>query len=260
MHGLWQGRIALRDGQSRLVASNHRAPLKVAKAFAAASGEVSIIVMDSSPGLFHGDVQEMHVTVEEGASVRLTTQSACKVHPTPSLDDGVVRQAFHVAREGWLEYFPESVIPFRNTRFHSTTDVYMERDGQALMGDILSPGRVGHGERFAYASVWTKFRVYWDGVLTAVDTLRMQPDVVDCERMFGGHTHMGTMWALSSKVTDGDLGWVRDLMAEHPVYGGCSLLTNQGCVIRWLGGSAWEVQAVMQQLRTLMRDRLRTHA
>jgi urease accessory protein len=112
-------------------------------------------VINSTAGLFSGDRLRSFVQVARGARLHLTTPSASRVH---TMQDGWagVEQVFHVAAGGWLEYSPAPLIPQRDCRYRQVTRVDIETGGEGFFLETLSPGRVAHGEAFAFAELdWT---------------------------------------------------------------------------------------------------------
>ena len=91
------------------------------------------------------------MAVEPRAAVLLTTPSASRVFcmhadspPAASL------QRFSVASGAWLEVLPEPLVPHRGSRFHQRTVLDGERGGAAFYADLLFPGRIAHGETWAW--------------------------------------------------------------------------------------------------------------
>lgn len=248
VYGLWRGQVSHIQGENILTRSLHRSPLKTARPFRGEAGELILYLMDASPGLFNGDIQEIDGTVERNAWLYLTNQASCKLQPSPQPAVSRQLQRFRVEEGGILEYFPEPVVPYREARHRGETVLHMHAGGQAFIGEILTPGRVGRGERFLYEQVESRISVYWDGEWTVWDSLCLSPGSgTDVRAMLGGYTHIGTLWVLSKQVHASLVRDVQDLLhsATGSVYAGASLLPKNGMVIRLLGNSVHELQTWM---------------
>lgn len=257
-HGRWRAEIQCHSGRSVLVQSEQVYPLKVAKPFRGSSGELMIYLMDCSPGLFGGDSQHLECYLKPGASLYLTTQSACKLHPSPSRNCSRQVQTFHVQAEALLEYFPEPLLPLAGAIHKGDTEIWLTHGAQAIIGEVISAGRVGRGEQFQYRRLVSRFSVYWEGRLTVFDALQLEPSRWDPTRnTFAGYTHLATLWLLSERAGEEEIAALRGLFSSPywngRIYAGCSRLSYGGIVLRALGLSAWELQDLLYQCWTLLR-------
>lgn len=260
VHGLWRGTIEFRGGRSTLTRSFHQSPLKVAKPFTGERGELLLYLMDSSPGIFNGDVQEIECTLEKGANLYLTNQSSCKLHPSPDMVESCQIQRFHVKEGAVLEYFPEPLVPFNGANYLGEIIVNMKESGHAIIGEVLTPGRAGRGELFQYKKMASQFSVYWGGKWAVWDSLLLEPGHWNSLKgILEGYTHIGTLWVLSEKISRDHVQMMQEFLKpcrEDSIYAGASLLSFNGLVIRMLGHSVWSVQQLMHECWDLMRREL----
>lgn len=198
--GRWKGTVGYVEGRNVLLDSRHQSPLKVAKPFTGTHGELQILLMDASPGLFNGDRQEICVELEKESRLFLTNQSSCKLHPSRIQARSRQRQMFICREDSFLEYMPEPVIPYRGADHEMITEIHLEQGAQAMIGEILAPGRTGYGETFAYERVRSSFSVYWDGTWTVWDSMRFEPRRWGKGRApFGEYAYFGSFWILSER-------------------------------------------------------------
>jgi urease accessory protein len=214
--------------------------------------------MDASPGLFNGDVQEIDCTLEEGAHLFLTNQSSCKLHPSTRDDPSHQIQRFAVKEGALLEYFPEPIVPYAGSSHYGETIIFMETGAEAIIGEIITPGRIGREERFHYTKLSSQFSVYWNGKWTVWDSLCLQPEKwVSMKGIFDQYTHLATLWVLSERVTKDHVDSFRGLLKqESTAYHGVSLLPANGMVIRLLGNSVWHLQQLLTKCWDLVRQDL----
>jgi urease accessory protein len=252
--------VGVKGGRSVLTYSFHQSPLKVAKPFTGEKGELLLYLMDSSPGLFNGDTQEIECVLEKGANLFLTNQSSCKLHPSAVHLDIRQIQRFQLQEGAVLEYFPEPLIPYKDAAYRGETVIHMEAGSHAFIAEVISPGRAGRGELFQYKKIASQFSVYWGDTWTVWDSLLLEPSrLTSPHEMLNGYTHIGTLWVLSEQINNDHVELMnRYLVSQDPVtvYAGCSLLPCNGLVIRLLGYSAWKLQSIMKEGWDLIRREL----
>ncbi|MDI3257882.1 MAG: urease accessory protein UreD [Kyrpidia sp.] len=258
VQGMWRAAAAVRRGRTVLVDTYQQTPLKVAKPFYAEDGTMVIYLMDASPGLLGGDRYEIACTLGSGARLFLTTPSSCRLHPGSGGEESVLIQRFRVERDAVLEYFPEPIVPFAGSRHRGETVLELAPGATALVGEVVTPGRLGMGEVFAFAELRLQTSVYWAGAWTAWDSLWIEPGRGRSALGWGEFTHMATLWVLSGTVGDEEMGRLRELASpgDGEFYGGVSRLMYGGCVLRVLGRSAWSLQTLLYRGREVLRPRL----
>lgn len=269
MHSRWQGEIDYINEKNVLSYSAHQAPLKITRPFKGPSGEMIIYLMESSPGLFGGDVQELDCTVGENAHLLLTTQSSCKLHPGMGGTTSGQSNLFRIGKDAVLEYFPGLLVPYKDVRYRGITSVHMEQGAQLFMSDMLTPGRAGFGERFEYEMLHSELSIYWGDRLVVWDSLRLEPLRFSPESVLGGYSHFGSFWCLSEAVRAEHVDAVRQVLdrylnvktssgggAGQRVYGGVSLLEANGLVVRCLGYSGAELEALFHVIWSELRPLL----
>ncbi|MFN0125105.1 MAG: urease accessory protein UreD [Verrucomicrobiales bacterium] len=162
-------------GQTYLRDQSFRAPLHLSKPHREADALV-INVVSPTAGLFDGDEVDLALTVEPGARVVLTTPSACRIHRARGERPAVMRQEITVRAGGFAEYFPEPVIPQSGARYHQETTLRVDPGGTLLFFEWLTPGRVAHGELFAYAALQWHTDLWIGESLAARERYTLRPD------------------------------------------------------------------------------------
>lgn len=251
--GEWQGRISRKEQGNVLADSFHRQPLKVAKPFRGKSGELIIYLMDGSPGLFNGDEQHISCVLEPDTHLYLTNQSSCKCYDSSSYGASRQQVTFDLKQNSVLEYWPEPLVPFQGSCFEGKMLLRLEHGAQAIVGDILTPGRIGRGELFQYERIWNQFIVEWDGTRAVWDSMLLEPGAGSLQEngWFGDYSHLGTLWILSEQRIDDIVQEIRCILQEQEdiaadIYAGVSMLSRGGCVIRLLGRTVRRIQQVLK--------------
>jgi len=144
-------RAAIREnGRTVLAAQAFRAPFHLSKPYWDAEARVLLVqVVNPTAGILSGDRLESEISVLPEAALMVTTPSASRVF---QMRDGSAecRQHFTVAPGGWLEVAPEPLVPHRGSRYKQMTTVDVAAKGALFFVDQLMPGRVGHGETWAW--------------------------------------------------------------------------------------------------------------
>lgn len=177
-HGHLSLRAAARpdDGVTTLPAQAFRAPYHLSKPYWDADTRTLLVqVVNPTAGILSGDRLESSVVVDPGAALLLTTPSASRVF---RMRDGEARslQTLHVASSGWLEVLPEPLVPHRGSVFHQRTRLTVEPGGAAFFADLLFPGRIAHGETWAWSRLVLDLEVRFGAELLLRERLDQSAD------------------------------------------------------------------------------------
>jgi urease accessory protein len=203
-HALLSLRALRRSGRTEVDAIARRIPYQWQGTFFQDHDDQPFVLLHNSAGGFvEGDVAELHVAAEPGTRSLFTTTAAtkfykCEAETSRDLAD------FSVGEEALLEYLPDEVIPFANSRIERTTRVALRASSRLFASDVISAGRVGYGagEQFAFTSMRSRFEVRIDGRLVILDRLvACQPgDIAALRHLWGGRTHLATMAAYAPSL------------------------------------------------------------
>lgn len=265
------------DGpRTRLKYLRCHAPLKIAKPWADGA-DLSVMVMDSSPGLLAGDCYDLEWRLGQGARVHLSTQGFTRVHPSTERPCAI-RTRIEIAGGARLESFPEPLMLFQDAALRSDCEVEMDGGAALMMGEVWCAGRVGKaspdgGEAFRFHRFSSRLSVRMDGELLFLSRTDLRPDQFDPRSLgaWGDWTHAGTFHVFSRAV---DAGWPERLRqrvlgaagmegtegrAENARLDvGASLLHRHGLIVSLLGRRACDLQGVIARLRVATRSLLET--
>ena len=114
--------------------------------------ELPCVTMISTSGcILQGDRLATDVNVGPGACGHVTTQSATKVHSMNANYASQI-QHFRVEEDGYLEFMPDPLIPHRDARFITDTQIKIHPTATAIYCEVLMSGRKYHhvDERFGF--------------------------------------------------------------------------------------------------------------
>ena len=151
-------------------------PWKVLRGFTTATGECLAHLNNVSGGVLGGDRLEVDVEVSAGAQAQITTTGATRIYaPRPESADSLCSTRIRLGEDALLEYLPDPVIPFRDSRAEQRTRIDMEQGATLFWWEVLAPGRVGHGECFDYECLRVVAEVWADSVPILVDRMSLEP-------------------------------------------------------------------------------------
>jgi urease accessory protein len=166
--------FAVREGRTVLVKAYSEPPFRVGRCLPDGNG-VHLIVASSAPGVFGGDSLQQTMTVERGARVRLTSQSAMQVHS--SIDGSVANivSTYHVESGGHLECQWDPLIPFPGARLEQRILIDLESGATLCWSDAFMSGREARGERWQFACLSHELRLSRAGVLPYLERYTIRP-------------------------------------------------------------------------------------
>lgn len=170
-HGL---AVVARDRQrSQVVRAQARAPMKLLQPRAEPS-VARVVCTSFGGGLVAGDDLLLRMRVETGATALLSTQASTKVFRS---DGDVARQRVEatVTAGGLLAVVTDPVTCFAAARFEQSQSYALEDEASLLLLDVLTSGRWGCGERWAFASYRSTIDVAVGGVPLLRDCVVLDP-------------------------------------------------------------------------------------
>jgi urease accessory protein len=157
-------------------------------------GMAFLIIQNPAGAVFAGDHLELRLEAAAGARVHLRTQSATRLCRMDG-ERATQGMAVEVAAGAYVEYLPELLIPQAGSNYHQRLSVDAARGGAMVTAEIVAPGRLAHGERFAYDHLRIETAISVDGYELAVDVLDLSPARRHPERtgLLGANDYVASM-------------------------------------------------------------------
>jgi urease accessory protein len=154
-------------------------PWKVVRAFG------SLVHLNNvSGGVLAGDRLALDVEVQAGASAQITTMGATRLYRhRAGAADSEQRSRFSVGDGAILEYLPDPVIPYAGSRHVQPTEVRLGRGSTLFWWEVLAPGRLAAGERFAFERLRVQAEVYAGSRPVLREDYLLQPRQKDLSAM-----------------------------------------------------------------------------
>ncbi len=188
-------RVARRDGADRLGDLYMHDPLRVLFPRPAAGDPMQAVLATTSGGLVGGDRLTLDIAVGESAALQLVGQAAEKVYRSPGADTEVTMR-LDAGRGALLELLPQGTILFDGARLRRSVAVEAADGARALVGEMLTFGRIAAGERMRGGLLRDRWQVRRAGRLLWADALALEGDIaaaIDAPSVFGGAATLGTV-------------------------------------------------------------------
>jgi urease accessory protein len=217
-----------------------------------------VYLLTPTGGMLGGDRLDLHVVLEPGAQVCLTTASATKVHPTAGVpaEQSLV---IELGAESSLEYLPEPTILFHEACWRQHTIVRRAVDSRLLFAEGWSAGRIARQEVFAFSCLETSVEVYTAENLSLFDRMRIRPASYPHQQLglWAGRPHLLTMYLLQPiQPSPTWLQTVQTELAAYPAFVGLSHLAMPGVVARILADDVETMMGISHLLWKKIREDL----
>ena len=222
-----------------------------------------VYAVNSTAGLFAGDVVDWSVEVEPGARLRLVSPSASRVHraargtaPAALLEPARSDQTFRVGAGAFLEVWPELFIPHAGSRYCQSTRIEITPGGELMFCESLAPGRVASGEAFAWESLQWATDIHLGSEHIARERWQMQRGRADgWQNAFGvASPCYATIFVVSARIGAEHDCWqqIHELQAGD-LRIGVSRLQSAGWTIKILADNGAVLRRTLGQVRSRLQ-------
>ncbi len=242
---------AEKGGKTILADVSFTAPFKIMRPFYEKKDLMTVMLLTASAGIMAGDVQQFHIRVAEQARMEFVSQAYEKIH---RMEEGYARReaTLTVEPNACLYYTPLPVIPYAGSDFRSRLEVRLaDETSEFVFTEVLSCGRVAHGERFGYHRFSSRISVYQGDRLVYLDNTRFDPEEMDMEGfgMYEGFTHLSNLLICNQARSEAWIDQVRGLLDEREdLEGGVTRTAAGYLAVRILGRSGDSLTRVMEQI------------
>lgn len=247
------------DGRTVLAAQSFQAPYHLSKPYWDVDTRTLLVqVVNPTAGILAGDRLVSAISVQSGAALLVTTPSASRVFKMVTGTAESV-QSFKVAPGGWLEVMPEPLVPHSGSRYQQTTLIEVEAGAGLFFADLLMPGRVGHGEAWAWSDLVLKLEVRVAGELVLRERLCMEAGELRALAELAGSgpgACFGNAILMGEEMPD-DAGWQSALRALHGdgLWVGLSRLLRGGWSLKLVARDGMLLRQGLKDARRILAGR-----
>ncbi len=253
-------RIGVCGEKSAVTESYFTSPLKIGTPNTGGD-RLKVVLMMASAGILKGDRFHYEITCDAGTKTLLTEQSYTKIFDTGEGAAGK-SQTVTVGGNASLYYRPCAAIPFGGSTYDGEMTVHLKKNSEFVYADIVTAGRVGMGERFAFRHYRNRVCVLEEGRPVWMDHCLLEPAFMDPEGMlfFDGCTHQGTFYYYGAPEREEKLltffanreeDRERHPSGEKHLCCGVSK-AQKGICVRILGHTAQEIEEFFDELETVL--------
>ncbi len=251
------GRLSLQfefdapTGRTLLHVAEQRQPLKVVRAFQTEGGAALAHVHNLSGGILAGDRLSLDLEIGPMARAQVTSTGATRLYRSRARTVAAEFMARAIVRAGaLLEYLPDPLIPFADSRFHQDTAVNLEDGAGLFWWETVAPGREAHGEMFSYDALRLKFDLRAEGIPIALERSHLDPKVrpLESPARLGPYRYFSTFYVC--RVGAGESTWrgvekqLRELagtLSSPVIIWGLGRLPAHGLVVRALSQNGRDI-------------------
>jgi urease accessory protein len=217
-----------------------------------------VYVMTPSGGILQGDRYRIDLSLSKNAQAHITTQGATRIY---RMERNYATQIVNISVDDgcYLEYIPDQIIPYRDSRFYQNLNVKVHDNATIVYSEMLAPGRVASGESFEYDIVYmTTHATNQKAELKFSDIFILEPKKFDLKAtgVLGSHSIVGSVYILSAS------DHVKQLIYEinnclqkfTDIRGGATILPHDcGVLVRLIGNFADDVKSVLYEILNIVR-------
>lgn len=217
-----------------------------------AAGRAAWVVTSSlGGGLVDGDHLACEIEIHPGATCVITTQASTKAYRGTTSQ----RLSVRVLGDATALVVPDPIVPYRDAVFTQVTSIELAAAASLALVDVVTAGRVAHGERWDATCFDATLSITVDGSRRLLDRVVLDPAEGDLARRLGRFEAIGTVVIYGPRVSAIAKAQLA-LLATTPVGRGDPVVVagsplGDGAMFRIAGD---RVEAVVETTRALLRE------
>jgi urease accessory protein len=217
-----------------------------------------LYIISPSGGILQGDRYRIDIKLKNKALAHLTTQGATRIY---RMKKNFATQIINVDVDEacYLEYIPDQIIPYRNSRFYQEVNLSVHDSATLVYSEMVTPGRVASGEHYLYDICYMKIvaknqkeRMRFFDVVT-LEPLKRN---IRTFGLLGNYDVFGTTYVLTEKKYIAELNEKVNLAINNNsmIAGGASILPREsGLLLRLLGNTANDLRLATFEVLKIVR-------
>jgi urease accessory protein len=217
-----------------------------------------VYIMTPSGGIVQGDRYRIDVALSNDAHAHITTQGATRIY---RMERNYATQMVNISVDDgcYLEYIPDQIIPYRDSRFYQIVNAKVYENGTMVYSEMLAPGRVASGESFEYDIVYmTTQAKNQRGELKFRDVFILEPKKSNLKAtgVLGEYSVVGSLYILTKpNYVKQLIHEINNCLQKFPgIRGGATILPYDcGVMVRLLGNIADNLKSVIYEILDIVR-------
>ena len=166
----------------------------------------------------------------------------------------------NLKNNSYLEFIPEQLIPYKNSRFYQKTLLDIDDSSTAVYSETIVPGRIAMGEMFDFDVCYLKTEGIINEKTKFRDSSLLLPkeEKIESFVMFDTKTILTSVYTLTKKPTEKINLMINDMFSNmDDIIGGSSKLPNDsGLAVRILGNSSEEQKITIYEILKIIRKEI----
>jgi urease accessory protein len=223
-----------------------------------------VYIISPSGGILQGDQYSIDITLSNNTLAHVTTQGATRIYKMEK-NYGTQIVNIKVGEGSYLEYIPDQIIPFRNSRFYQEVELSVHDSATLIYSETIVPGRVASGEKFEYDICYIKTIARSHlGNHRFIDIIKLEPKKEDLKSngILGNFDVVGTIYIVTREFYVKDLQYeisekIKEVEVEERMSCGISILpARQGIIVRVLGKTVGDVKNLIFEVVRIARNQI----
>ena len=221
-----------------------------------------LYMISTSGGILQGDRYLTNIVLENNAIAHITTQGATRVYGM-YLDFASQTINITVGKNCYLEYIPDQIIPYKNSRYYQKVNLNVHNDSTLVYSEVLTPGRIAMNEYFNYNICYLQTNCKKNGKISFLENMKIEPKKQPMKKfgIFGDYQIVGTVYILTKNnlITELENIINKEIHFEHGFFGTSILSYDLGIIVRILGKRTDDVFDIIFKILKLTRKNLLGH-
>lgn len=221
-----------------------------------------VYIISPSGGILQGDRYRIDITLGNNTFAHVTTQGATRIY---RMEKNYASQIINirVEDEGYFEYIPDQIIPFRNSKFYQEVALKVHNNATMIYSEMIVAGRIASGEKFEYDICYIKTNAKDNlGKTRFIDTVKLEPKKRNSSfnKILSSFDVIGTIYIVTKESYVKDLQYEinkKILEFQSKMSCGTSILPkSQGLIVRILGKSSTDVKNFIFEVLKITRNQV----
>ena len=218
-----------------------------------------LFVLSPSGGILQGDRYRMDVELKNNAISHITTQGATRIYKMES-DFATHMVTLSLKNNSYLEFIPEQIIPYNNSRFYQKTHLDIDDTSTVVYSETIVPGRIAMGEMFDFDVCYLKTEGTINEKMEFRDSSLLMPKTQKIQSLgiFDDKTILTSVYVLTKKHVTKINDLINELLSHlQGMSGSSSILPNDsGISIRILGNSSEDQKITIYEILKIIRKEI----
>ena len=210
-------------------------------------------------GFVEGEHYETFITSHEKTHAIVASQAPTYVYKCNDGRTTVQDIKVKVDEDAVLEFLPDDVIPYGNSKYRQVTQIDVAKGASLLYTDGITAGWSMNHKDFQYRYIHMLSKISYDGQLLFNDNLVLDPHAFEMAELglFEGYRNYSSLVVVDERVNVKLVKELQDFnnMAFDGAIMGISLLEGPGMVVRVLGKSLNNNRAILYRSIDWLRYR-----